>query len=150
LLLVLILYFKEIEMKKLIPILLIAFSISCISITAVAETIVVVVNAKSNAPQMTNEQAAQFFLGRSTAMTPVDQSESSPVRAEFYKKLADKEASQVKAIWTKIVFTGKGTLPKDYPNSAEVKKAIAADSSVIGYIEKSAVDSSVKIVATLP
>ncbi|MFZ6672948.1 hypothetical protein [Undibacterium sp. Xuan67W] len=119
------------------------------SLSAMAE-VVIVVNPKNAAPQMTSEQAAQYFLGKSTALTPIDQPEGSAIRGEFYKKLADKEASQVKAIWSKLVFTGKGTLPKEYGSSADVKKAIAGDANLIGYIEKSAVDSSVKVVATLP
>jgi ABC-type phosphate transport system substrate-binding protein len=109
-----------------------------------------VVNPKNAAPQMSSDQAAQYFLGKSTSLTPVDQPEGSAIRAEFYKKLADKEASQVKAIWSKLVFTGKGTLPKELGSSDAVKKAIAADVNAIGYIEKSAVDGTVKVVATLP
>ena len=116
---------------------------------AMAE-VVVVVNPKSAAGAMTNEQVAQFFLGKSTAMTPIDQPESAPVRAEFYKKVADKEPSQAKALWSKLVFTGKATLPKEVANSADVKKAVAADPKAIGYIEKSAVDGTVKVVLTTP
>ncbi|MCU6434885.1 hypothetical protein LPB67_14000 [Undibacterium sp. Jales W-56] len=134
---------------KTIQTLLLAVTCAVATISAMAE-VVVVVSPKNPAPQMSSEQAAQYFLGKSTALTPIDQPESSPIRGEFYKKLADKEASQVKAIWSKLVFTGKGTLPKEYGSSADVKKAIAADANLIGYIEKSAVDSSVKVVATLP
>jgi ABC-type phosphate transport system substrate-binding protein len=107
---------------------------------------VVVVNAKSPETSMTKDQVAQFFLGKSTAMTPIDQSENAPVRAEFYKKVTDKEASQVKALWSKLVFTGKATMPKEAGDSAAVKKAVAADPKAIGYIDKSAVDASVKVV----
>lgn len=116
---------------------------------ALAE-VVVVVNPKNSASSLSTEQVSQFFLGKSSTLTPVDQSESSAIRAEFYKKVADKEPSQVKAIWSKIIFTGKGTLPKEFGSSAEVKKAIASDPNAIGYIEKSAVDGTVKVVATLP
>lgn len=84
------------------------------SVPAMAE-VVVVVNPKSAAGAMTNEQVAQFFLGKSTAMTPIDQPEGSTVRAEFYKKVTDKEPSQAKALWSKLVFTGKATLPKRWP-----------------------------------
>ena len=42
------------------------------AVPAMAE-VVVVVNPKSAAGAMTNEQVAQFFLGKSTAMTPIDQ-----------------------------------------------------------------------------
>ena len=112
--------------------------------------VVAVVGAKSPATSMTNDQIAQFFLGKSTAMTPIDQPDGSAVRNEFYKKVADKEASQAKALWSKLVFTGKATLPKEVAGSADVKKAVAADPKAIGYIEKAAVDATVKVVLTAP
>ncbi len=112
--------------------------------------VVAVVGAKSPASTMSNEQVAQFFLGKSSSMTPIDQAEGAPIRNEFYKKVADKEASQAKALWSKLVFTGKATLPKEVASSADVKKAVAADPKAIGYIEKSAVDATVKVVLTAP
>lgn len=136
-------------MKNVKQTILFAAALSMTSLSCFAE-VVVVVNPKNSAPQMTSDQVAQYFLGKSTSLTPIDQSEGSAIRAEFYKKLADKDASQVKAIWSKLVFTGKGTLPKEMSSSADVKKAIAANANAIGYIEKSAVDGSVKVVATLP
>ncbi len=136
-------------MKKLTQALVVAVTLSAALMPAMAE-VVIVVNAKNAATHMSLEQASQFFLGKSTMFTPVDQSEGSAIRAEFYKKVADKEPSQVKALWSKLVFTGKGTLPKEYNSSADVKKALAADPNGIGYIEKSAVDASVKVVSSLP
>jgi ABC-type phosphate transport system substrate-binding protein len=117
--------------------------------SAMAE-VVVIVNPKAADASMTKDQVAQFFLGKSSAMTPIDQSESAPIRAEFYKKVTDKEASQVKSLWSKLVFTGKATMPKEVGDSAAVKKAVASDPKAIGYIEKSAVDGSVKAVYTAP
>jgi ABC-type phosphate transport system substrate-binding protein len=136
-------------MKKYIQAVLLAGTLSLSALPVLAE-VVVVVNPKNAATHMTPEQISQFFLGRSTTFTPVDQAESSPIRTEFYKKVADKEPSQVKALWSKLVFTGKGTLPKELGSSADVKKSIAADPNGIGYIEKSAVDATVKVIATLP
>jgi ABC-type phosphate transport system substrate-binding protein len=120
-----------------------------LALPAMAE-VVVVVNPKAAESSMTKDQVAQFFLGKSSAMTPVDQPESAPVRAEFYKKVTDKEASQVKALWSKLVFTGKATMPKEAADSAAVKKMVASDPKAIGYIEKSAVDGSVKVIYTAP
>lgn len=117
---------------------------------AAAEEIVVIVNPQNPATKMHTEQAAQFFLGKSSMFTPVDLPENSPVRADFYKKVTDKDASQVKAIWSKLVFTGKATMPKEYRSAAEVKKAVAADVNAIGYIEKSALDGSVKAILSVP
>ncbi len=131
-------------MKQLIN-AAIAAALVVAAVPALAE-VAVVVNPKAAEASMTKEQVAQFFLGKSTAMTPIDQPEDAPVRAEFYKKVTDKDASQAKALWSKLVFTGKATMPKEVANSAAVKAAVAANPKAIGYIEKSAVDGSVKVI----
>ena len=120
-----------------------------LALPAMAE-VVVVVNPKAAEASMTKDQVAQFFLGKSSSMSPIDQPESAPVRAEFYKKVTDKDASQVKALWSKLVFTGKATMPKEAADSAAVKKMVASDPKAIGYIDKSAVDASVKVIYTAP
>ncbi len=127
-------------------------AVSCLTVTSLvsASELVVVVNPANPATAMTATQASQFFLGKSAMFTPVDLPESSPIRAEFYKKVADKDLSEVKTIWSKLVFTGKGTAPKEMHNNAEVKKAVAASPTGIGYIERSAVDSTVKVVTVFP
>lgn len=122
---------------------------SFIALPALAE-VVVVVNPKAAESTLTKEQVAQFFLGRSTSMTPIDQPDNSPLRAEFYKKVADKDTAQAKALWSKLVFTGKATMPKEVADSNAVKAAVAANPKAIGYIDKSAVDSTVKVVFTAP
>ncbi|MES2076805.1 MAG: hypothetical protein V4462_14425 [Pseudomonadota bacterium] len=119
------------------------------TLSASAET-VVIVSQKNPATRMFSEQASQFFLGKSAMFTPVDQAESSAIRADFYHKVADKDPAQVKAIWSKLVFTGKATPPKEYNSDAEVKKAVAADPKAIGYINKNSVDDSVKVILSLP
>lgn len=108
--------------------------------------VVVIVSAKSTATTMTPEEISQIYLGKSTAMKPVDNAAQSPTRSQFYTKVAGKDDAQVKAIWSKLVFTGKATPPKALPSNAEVVKAVAADPNAIGYIDKAAADSSVKIV----
>lgn len=135
-------------MNKLMSALLAAAAVSA-SAPALAE-VVVVVNPKAAEASMTKDQVAQFFLGKSSAMTPIDQSEDSPQRAEFYKKVTDKDASQAKALWSKLVFTGKATMPKEVANSAAVKAAVAANPKAIGYMDKASVDGSVKVVYTAP
>jgi ABC-type phosphate transport system substrate-binding protein len=136
-------------MKNIIKTFVVAAAACAVAVPALAE-VVVVVNPKHGSSAMSNDEVAQFFLGKSTSMTPIDQPESAPIRAEFYKKVTDKEPAQAKALWSKLVFTGKATLPKEVQSSADVKKAVAADPKAIGYIEKSAVDATVKVVLTAP
>jgi len=132
--------------KRIKPLL--AAAMLCAALPALAAEIVVIVNPKNPASRMFSEQAAQFFLGKSTLFTPIEHTEGA-LRNEFSQKVLGKDSAQVKAQWSKLVFTGKGTAPKEYSSSAEVKKAVAADVQAIGYIEKSAVDDSVKVILTV-
>lgn len=128
---------------------LILAALTAATIPASAET-VVIVSKQNPATRMFAEQASQFFLGKSNMFIPVDQAENSAIRNDFYLKVADKDAAQVKALWSKLVFTGKATPPREFKSNAEVKKAVAEDPKAIGYIDKSAVDDTVKVILTLP
>lgn len=114
--------------------------------------VAVIVNPKSSMASMTADQVAAIFLGKTTTLpsgataAPADQSESSAIREQFYTKVTGKQSAQVKAAWSRLVFSGKGTPPKELGSSAEVKKFVAANPDAIGYIEKSAADASVKVV----
>ncbi|WP_338847305.1 hypothetical protein V8J88_01135 [Massilia sp. W12] len=126
-----------------------ALSCCALCASALAAEIVLVVNPKNPATSLTVEQVSQVYLGISNSFTPLDQVES-PLRAEFYKKVTNKEPGQVRAIWAKLVFTGKGRMPRELAGNDDVKKAVAADPNAIGYIEKSALDGSVKAVLSVP
>jgi ABC-type phosphate transport system substrate-binding protein len=112
-----------------------------------AEDIVVIVNPA--AKPISKEQIADLYLGRSGGLTPVDQPVGSAIYAEFYKKATGRDIAQVKALWSRILFTGRGLPPKQLPDSAAVKQAVAANPNAVGYIEKSAVDASVKVALPL-
>jgi ABC-type phosphate transport system substrate-binding protein len=129
--------------------LLMGMALAALVFPAHAE-LVVIVNPKNPATSLTADQVSQVFLGRSSsfpgggAATPVDQKEGVALRDEFYTKVTDKSSGQVKAFWAKQMFSGKGQPPRELASSADVKRAVAADPSAIGYVEKSAVDSTVK------
>ena len=53
----------------------------------------------------------------------------------------------MKAVWARVIFTGKGLPPKVFDPDAEVKKVVSSNKNAIGYIRASSVDSSVKVVA---
>jgi len=112
-----------------------------------AEDIVVIVNPAAKA--ISKDQITDLYLGRSGGLTPIDQTAGSAIYVQFYKQATGRDVAQVKAIWSRILFTGRGLPPKQLPDSAAVKQAIAADPNAVGYIEKSAVDASVKVVLPL-
>jgi ABC-type phosphate transport system substrate-binding protein len=117
-------------------------------LVAVAQAEVVVIGNLA-APTMTKDEVTQFFLGKNQAMKPLDRPNSEPIKTQFYQKLSGQDLSQIKATWSRLVFTGKATPPKELPDAAAVKQAVAADPKAIGYIDKSEVDNSVKVLLTL-
>lgn len=113
--------------------------------------VVAVVSSRSPATTLSRNQVADIFLGRMSRFPngeevhPIDHAEGSAVRDEFYASFAGKTAAQLKAHWAKIIFTGRGNPPQTVPDSIEVKKLLARHPHAIGYIEKSAVDGSVRV-----
>ena len=141
------------ELKN-ICIAVIASSTMLASLPALAE-IVVIVSAKSAATALTEEQASDVFLGKNNTLpggvqaVPVDQADGTALRDQFYSKVSGKTAAQMKAYWSKQIFTGKGQSPKEAGDSAAVKTLVAANPNIVGYVDKSVVDGSVKVVLTL-
>lgn len=133
---------------------LLVVGLSCAALPAFAE-VVVIVSAKSAATALTEEQAADLFLGKSNTLpgggqaVPVDQSEGSALREQFYTRVAGKTGAQMKAYWSKLIFTGKGQAPKDAGDNGAVKTLVAGNPNIIGYIDKSAVDATVKVLLTI-
>jgi ABC-type phosphate transport system substrate-binding protein len=118
------------------------------------EEVVPVVSAKSSVTALNPNQVADIFLGKSTRFpdgsvaVPIDLAEESPLRERFYTVFTGKSPAQLKAHWSKIIFTGRGQPPRQVPGSAEAKKAVAENPNAIAYIDAKQVDSSVRVLAS--
>ena len=135
-------------MKRL-NVVIMALALGCASI-AQAETVLVVNPANKDTIGLAD--AEKIFLGKvkafpsGAAATPLNQTEASPAREAFDAKVLEKSASQLKAYWSKLIFTGKGNPPAEMDAGA-VKSKVASDPSAIGYIDAAEVDGSVREVA---
>jgi ABC-type phosphate transport system substrate-binding protein len=114
--------------------------------------VVVVVSAKSPVAALSKAQVEDIFLGKTIRFpngaqaVAIDQAEGSAVRNEFYDKVVGKTAAQIKAYWSKIIFTGRGQPPRSVSNTIEMMKRISADQAAIGYIDKDMMNDSVRVV----
>jgi ABC-type phosphate transport system substrate-binding protein len=129
------------------------FSLLLGSASTYAETAIIV--SKSNAnTSMDSSTVSRIYLGKLSKFSngepavPVDQSEGSATRDAFNGSVLGKSSSQLKAYWSRLIFTGKGTPPKEVGDDAAVKKLVAANPNMIGYIDSAAVDDTVKVVLT--
>jgi len=114
--------------------------------------VVVIVSAKSPITSLTAEQTARIFLGKVSNfpddgdVVPIDQAEGSAIRDEFYSKVVHKNSSQLSAYWAKVIFTGDGRPPEKLESNVAVRKAVANNPNAIGYIDKNAVNRSVRVI----
>jgi ABC-type phosphate transport system substrate-binding protein len=116
------------------------------------DEIVIVVSADNPVREIPRLHLADIYLGRTSRFPddqpalPIDQEPDSPVRERFYQTFLGRSHAEVKAHWSKIIFTGRGRPPRDVPTGADVKRAVAGDAKAIGYIERRLVDESVRVV----
>ena len=130
------------------------FTVFSLSDSVTAE-VVVVVNSSAKIATATPEQVANIFLGKSNKLSgdfkvvPVDQEEGELPRDEFYKTIVKKDASQLNAYWSRLIFTGKGQPPKVVLDDDEVIELVGSNPEAIGYVSSDAVDTSVKVILTV-
>lgn len=113
---------------------------------------VVVVNVASMVHQLSQDDVVNIFLGRYRSLPgggtalPIDQPESSPLRAEFYRKLVNKNLNEINAYWSRLVFSGKTSPPQQASSAAEVVLFMARNPDGIAYVERDQVDKRMRIV----
>ena len=119
--------------------------------SAAAADVVAVVSAKAPVVLLSKNQVVDIFLGKASRFpdgrpaVPIDQEEGSAARDEFYATFASMTPAQLKAHWSKIIFTGRGQPPMTVSSSNEVKKRVTATPNSIGYIDSALMDGSVKV-----
>ncbi len=132
--------------------LLLCISVLLFSSTSIAGVAVIVNSANSST--ITEDDVSRIFLGKIKAfatgdsITIVNLKYNDPIRNEFEKKVLNKKASQVKAYWSKLMFSGKGKPPKELSSDKDILAFVAANSGAIGYVAEGNVDSTVKVVKT--
>lgn len=126
--------------------------ISCILLSSSAYAGVAVIVHPSNNASLDTNSIVKIFLGKEKnyssggAAIPVDLKQGSSTRTAFVTTILNKSDKQMKAYWSKLLFTGKGVPPKEMDTDADVINLVKSNPSLIGYIDSSAVNDSVKIV----
>lgn len=117
------------------------------SASSASGELAIIVNANNQVSEITAEQVASIFLGKSrrlpdgTKVIPIDQFEGEKPRAEFYSKIVQKSQSQLNSYWSRLIFTGKGQPPFAVTGDSEVLEFIASNPNMIGYVDLATVES---------
>jgi hypothetical protein len=141
-------------MLKIMPRLLFLLMLTCPA--AAQADLVLIANAAIADASISREEAVNIYMGRlrrfpsGAAAQPLDLPPDGTGKALFYQLLVNKNLSDVEAYWARLVFSGRTLPPRTVGGSPEVVKYVARDRSAIGYVDRSQVDNSVKIILELP
>lgn len=108
-----------------------------------------VVIANSSVPAAELSDVRKVYLGKKTrindvAVVPVLNQDSS-LTQEFLDRVVGQSNNAFQAYWLEKVFTGQATKPKEMSGDAAIKAYVATTPGAIAYINRSAVDTSVKV-----
>lgn len=113
--------------------------------------IVVIVNP-ANTSEVSADDVGRLFLGKKNKFAdgskavPFYLAQGHEAREEFNKKALGKSSSQLKAYWSKLIFTGKGTPPDALGSVDDVIAKVASDPEAIAYIDAASVNDKVRVV----
>ena len=135
---------------KILPILLALLWAQALA----AEEIVVVVHPDRIVPLRTSDIAQIFlkqrrFWSNGEAIVPINRDAGSPAREDFTRAVFGVAARSQVNYWNREYF--RGVLPPITLASDEaVLRFVASDPRAVGYVSRSQLDDSVRVVARLP
>lgn len=116
------------------------------------DTVVVAVSADSPVTEISRLHLADLYLGRSSRFEdgrpamPVDQEQGASARESFYETYLRRSTAEIKAHWSKIIFTGRGRPPRDVPGGEQMRELLADNPRAIGYLDHRLVDGRLRVV----
>ena len=112
--------------------------------------IAVIVNI-SNDNIITEKDVTRMYLGKKDSfgdgkkVTALEMKVSNPLTREFYYTFLNRNATQIKAYWAQMMFTGQGIPPREESSSLEIRELVSNNENFIGFIDSKDIDDSVKV-----
>jgi hypothetical protein len=121
-------------MKRILTTLLLA-----LLPTLAAAELVVVTGTPSPITALTENEVRQLFSGQLRSINgqrlqPLDLPARDRNREEFYRKLMGRSPEQMRAYWTRLIFTGQGQPPREVAGPGELITLIGASNDYVGYL----------------
>lgn len=118
--------------------------------------LLIIVHNDNSVTRLEKKQVVDLFMGRvaafpdgSSAQT-LDLRAGTSLRVTFYKALTGKSEAQVDAYWATLIFAGRMSPPKQYPDVQTIIEAVIENPAAIAYVPEQTLPSSVKVVMKLP
>ncbi|MBL4867190.1 MAG: phosphate ABC transporter substrate-binding protein [Pseudomonadales bacterium] len=116
--------------------------------------IAVIVSHDSPLNSATPQEISALFLAKTNRLTgiylkPIDMLNGDELRDIFYRVVTKKSPMQMKAYWSRLIFTGKGIPPTNVESAEDVIDIVAEEPSHIGYVNANEIIDRVKVLLTV-
>ena len=124
--------------------------LSLLLIGSAQADVVVIVNLLGP-DYLSQSQVSKLYLGKSKHLPGqgkayiIDMVDDSNIKREFHNKVTHKNASQLQAYWSRLIFTGKGKPPHTVRTPELILSLVGSKANAIGYIDEALVNDRVKI-----
>ncbi len=138
----------EADMKKsVIYVLFILVSIPA----AVQADILIIAHKDVPVATLSKRAVKEIFLGKQVQWSDHSKIRFAVVRQRevhnlFLEKYVNKTASQWKAYWKRMVFTGRGDMPLEFETAAALLDHVAKTKGAVGYIDTVVSSANVKVI----
>ena len=135
-------------------IVLVSILLTLAAPTARAE-IVLVTAIDSTVSELSRDEAEQLYMGRRAALSArgallLLDLPTGPVRDQFYRLLTGKNPSQIRAYWSRMVFTGRALPPTESADASDAHRILLENPNAIAYLPATyADDPSLRVLLRL-
>ena len=137
-----------------------ALKLATISASIIANTvyadIVVIANISNSINELSAKEVRMIYLGKRSELpngktvTAYDQKDDAESRSFFTKEVLRKSISSLNSYWSRQMFSGKATPPKQIDGSAQsIINAVKNNPNAIAYIDAKYLTSDVKPLLTI-
>ncbi len=130
----------------------IATTIFCSSLMGLASADLLVIVHPENTNTIDAKFVKNLYLGKENQFANGDDAEAlmlddnNELTELFLKEIVNQKPVQFKRLWSKALFTGKGTPPQELASSAEVLRLVMSNPAMVGYIDSEAYTNDVRAV----
>lgn len=116
-----------------------------------AEEVIVIVHPSNSLSAIHISELKRIYLGKKKyfpnggKVIPADLPNNNATRKTFYEVVVGMSGRRLKSYWSKRIFTGKATPPKQLPDTNAMIEWVSKQPKAVGYLYKSAVNDSVKV-----
>lgn len=123
------------------------------ALTLQAEDIAVVASSKFNSNTVEKVELKRLFLAKTNRIhnskVKVMELVDTSCKETFYKKISNKTQSQLRAYWSRLIFTGKAKPHKQVKSLDALLSKMAENASIISYVPLSMVSDKMKVLYML-